>query len=436
MQIDKTTLEDIGIFSKDNQDSIINKLDCTKSKGGSIFLNELFSKPLDNIPSILDTQNTIRHLQGIIPSFPESITNGTIMVMQHYFDAVIPFPSHPNWINCHYYRMASKPNFKHIQFFVEHFLGFASDMHRLMQLFPTQASKLLTNWRAKMEAILGTPSLAKYLQQPTKEKMSAVEIICWGKFIKQKFKNETLALVSLFHEIDAYMSLAVSSLQLQFNFPSFTSDASPYFEAKELFHPLLKTPIKYDLLLEKQKNFLFLTGANMAGKSTFIKSLGISIYLAHIGMGVPAAEMKISLFDGLLSNIQVTDNIMMGESFFFNEVRRIKKTVEQASNGKNWMVLVDELFKGTNVQDAMKCSTAVVEGLRKIDTCIFILSSHLYEIAEGLMKYDNIDFKYFETIMDQVDFRFNYQLKNGISNDRLGYLILEKEGVVRLLDAL
>jgi DNA mismatch repair ATPase MutS len=68
----------------------------------------------------------------------------------------------------------------------------------------------------------------------------------------------------------------------------------------------------------------------MAGKSTFIKAVGVATYLAHIGMGVPATEMQLSFFDGLLSNIQVEDNIVKGESYFFNEVQRIHKTL-----GKN-----------------------------------------------------------------------------------------------------
>ena len=63
----------------------------------------------------------------------------------------------------------------------------------------------------------------------------------------------------------------------------------------------------------------------------------------------------LTLFDGVLSNINVADNIVKGESFFFNEVQRIKNTIDKINNGKKWLVLIDELFKGTNVQDAMKC---------------------------------------------------------------------------------
>lgn len=174
----------------------------------------------------------------------------------------------------------------------------------------------------------------------------------------------------------------------------------------------------------------------MAGKSTFIKAVGICVYLAHIGMGVPAQNMQLSLFNGLLSNINVVDNIAKGESYFFNEVKRIKNTIEKISDGKSWLILIDELFKGTNVQDAMKCSTTVIEGLHKMPNALFILSTHLYEIGEQLQQYSNIDFRFFETSVANNELVFSYQLKKGISNDRLGYLILKREGVVELLDAL
>ena len=174
----------------------------------------------------------------------------------------------------------------------------------------------------------------------------------------------------------------------------------------------------------------------MAGKSTFIKSIGLAVFLAHTGMGVPAQEMQLTFFDGLLSNINVVDNVVKGESYFYNEVQRIKTTITRINNGKKWLILIDELFKGTNVQDAMKCSSTVIEGLLKIRNSLFILSTHLYEIGEDLKKYPNINFRYFETSVKDEQLEFSYQLKEGISNDRLGYLILKKEGVVELLEKL
>jgi len=139
------------------------------------------------------------------------------------------------------------------------------------------------------------------------------------------------------------------------------------------------------------------------------------------------------MFDGLLSNINVVDNIVKGESYFYNEVQRIKATVQKISDGRNWLILIDELFKGTNVQDAMKCSTTVIEGLLKMNKSLFVLSTHLYEIGEPLRQYSNIIFNYFETAVEDDQLLFSYQLKEGISNDRLGYLILKREGVVEML---
>jgi DNA mismatch repair ATPase MutS len=198
----------------------------------------------------------------------------------------------------------------------------------------------------------------------------------------------------------------------------------------------LPIPVSYDVRLDRDANFLFLTGANMAGKSTFIRAVGVSVFLAHLGMGVPAAEMRLSLFDGILSNINVVDNIARGESYFFNEVQRIRDTLVKISGKRKWLVLIDELFKGTNVQDAMKCSTTVIQGLIKIRSSLFILSTHLYEIGEELRQYPNISFKYFETTVNGDQLEFSYQLKEGISNDRLGYLILKREKVVEMLEKL
>ena len=115
-----------------------------------------------------------------------------------------------------------------------------------------------------------------------------------------------------------------------------------------------------------------------------------------------------------------------------------RRSVSAASGGA-WSSpssRVSTRSKGTNVQDAMKCSSAVIEGLLKIKNSLFILSTHLYEIADALKVHPNINFNYFETTVQNEQLVFNYQLRKGISNDRFGYLILKKEGVVELLEKL
>jgi DNA mismatch repair ATPase MutS len=153
-------------------------------------------------------------------------------------------------------------------------------------------------------------------------------------------------------------------------------------------------------------------------------------------MGAPGKNIQLTVMDGLITNLTIADNIVKGESYFFNEVQRIKNTVEKIKDGKKYFVLIDELFKGTNIQDAMKCSIAVIEGLQKVQSSLFILSTHLYEISSSLTAYNNIQFKYFETTITNKELVFHYQLKEGVSQDRIGYLILEREGVVNMLNNL
>jgi DNA mismatch repair ATPase MutS len=283
---------------------------------------------------------------------------------------------------------------------------------------------------------LNKTGLPELLQQDRSKDLTKPQLLKLGHYLKRRFKQEALELIEVYSKLDAYYSMACACEKFKLSFPAFTPSGKPEIKAKQLFHPLLPTPVAYDVDLNPEHNFLFLTGANMGGKSTFIKAVGVAVYLAHTGMAVPAQEMELSLFDGLLSNINVMDNLVQGESYFYNEVQRIRKTVDKISDGKNWLILIDELFKGTNVQDAMKCSSTVIEGLLKIKNSLFILSTHLYEIGEDLKKFPNIQFKYFETSVINGQLYFSYQLKEGISNDRLGYLILKREGVVDMLEKL
>jgi DNA mismatch repair ATPase MutS len=227
--------------------------------------------------------------------------------------------------------------------------------------------------------------------------------------------------------------MARATQELQLTFPIFRESDTPYFITQQLTHIQLDEPVGYDLQLDKHHRLLFLTGANMAGKSTLIKSIGIAVYLAHLGMGVPARYMELSVFDGLLSNVTISDNIVRGESYFFNEVQRVKKTLEHMMDGRKWLVLIDELFKGTNVEDARRCSLAVIQGIVHLPKALTILSTHLYEIADSLQQESGILYRYFETEVKPDTLHFSYQLKEGVSQDRIGYRILEREGVAALL---
>ena len=177
----------------------------------------------------------------------------------------------------------------------------------------------------------------------------------------------------------------------------------------------------------------------MSGKTTFMRALGVGALLAHLGMGVPARSLRTSFLQGVITNMQVADNILKGESYFFAEVQRMKQTAEKLLKHEPHLVLMDELFKGTNVHDAYECTKAVMEGLLHHPNHLMILSTHLYEVAQQFSgdstKNGEILFYYFVTTMtDKGEYKFTYELKTGISDDRIGYRILQKEGVIALLN--
>lgn len=436
MTVDNTTLNDLSIFAHDEELSVFHRLDFTRTIGGKTWLRHYVDSPLDNIKQIKDRQALLQRIIRVHNQWPLGINNGTIMVLEKYFEASVePIPHAPHAFSALYYKIINGPDYSLVEYTVTHFAAFVRGMRVIKDLLWSEENLgELSIILERIHALLKRPSVDRLLQ--SEKNLSKSEVLTIGHFLKYDFKTQCIDLIDLYSRLDAFYSLASACIQRKFVFPEFIDVAKPLLNATELYHPLLQTAIAYSISLTEQQNFLFLTGANMGGKSTFIKAIGIAAYLAHIGMAVPAAKMELTYLDGLLSNINVADNVIKGESYFFNEVQRIHKTIEKISDGKKWLILIDELFKGTNVQDAMKCSTVVIEGLRKMQNVIFVLSTHLYEIGEDLKKYPNIQFRYFETEVNNDQLIFNYQLKEGISNDRLGYLILKKEGVVDMLEQL
>lgn len=437
MQVDKITLSDLSIFHSEEDQSVFHHLNTTQTNGGREYLRQLLGNPLDSVNNILDTQQTIRQLMEVAEQWPVIVTNGTIMMIEKYYESQInSFSQQPNIFDSIIYKFFNKYDFELIRYSVQHAIDFAKGLQQIVDLLhEKKLSSQLATLTSRMSMLLSKPMIQNLILEE-KNGLSPLAVLNYGGFIRNHYKNAAFELIDIYSKLDAYLSLAVACKKYSFCFPEIKESKEPYIKATGLHHLLLEIPVSYDIELSVDRNFLFLTGANMAGKSTFIKAIGISVYLAHLGMGIPAKEMQLSYFDGLLSNIQVVDNIVKGESFFFNEVQRIKNTIEKISDGKNWLILIDELFKGTNQQDAIKCSITVIEGLRKMKNALFVLSTHLYEIGDDLKKYSNIQFHYFETSVKDDQLLFSYQLKEGISNDRLGYLILRKEGVVELLEKL
>lgn len=437
MQVDKITLQDIGLFDNEEHKGLANHLNFCKSNGGSMYLNAFLHEPLGELSKIEERQQALQalilHLQQMDQM---KISNGTCLIIEKFFETSFKnIPVQISLPGAYWYQFWNKADYSLIKYSVEHLVLFIQNLMDWVTLFEQEKKNpVLEKLVRKINKLLIHPELAhlSYKQKMTNPQ----EILSLGHFFLYRYKNNTGSLLEYFYELDAYYSLAKAHQEYDFHFPNWVDDAKPYLAVEAAAHPLVSNAIGNDLTLSSSNNFLFLTGANMAGKSTFIKTIGIVVYLSHIGMGAPAKKITLTVMDGLITNLTVADNVVKGESYFYNEVQRIKNTVLKINDGKKYCVLIDELFKGTNILDAMKCSTKVIEGLQKLRSCLTILSTHLYEISDNLKQYQNIQFSYFETEVKEKELIFQYHLSSGISQDRIGYLILEREGVVQLLDAI
>ena len=438
MQIDNISFNDISIFHPEEEFSIFHKLNFTRTTGGKEWLRKFFTEPHNDLKKITGTQRVIRTLMEHLQDWPTDITNGTVLMMDKFMDyALDPVSENSTTFKSVLYKWLHSADYSMVKYSMTHFADFFRGIKNIVSLLDgLDLPPAISIYRDRIIQVLKQPALLELSNTKKGEKFTPRQNLYYAYHLRGKHRSASLELIDIFSRFDAWYSMAMAVKTYNLCFPDFVEQEAPLIDAKGLYHILIPKPVPYDLELDQRHNFLFLTGANMAGKSTLIKSVGSAVFLAHIGMGVPAVNMKLTLFDGLLSNINVVDNIAKGESFFFNEVQRIKNTIEKINTGKKWLVLIDELFKGTNVQDAMKCSLAVIKGLIKIKNSLFILSTHLYEIGDELKLFPNISFRYFETNVKDEQLDFSYQLKEGISNDRIGYVILKREKVVEMLEKL
>jgi DNA mismatch repair ATPase MutS len=172
----------------------------------------------------------------------------------------------------------------------------------------------------------------------------------------------------------------------------------------------------------------------MAGKTTYLRAVAIALYLAHLGMGVPAKRFGFVPVQRLYSSISLNDDIHAGISYFRAEALRIRAIAESISQGHSVAAVMDEPFKGTNVKDAFDASLAVLERFATKEDCLFLFSSHLIELDDQLEETKQISRSHFIAEVDGGRLKFDYQLRPGVSDQRLGVRVLEEEGVFDLLD--
>jgi DNA mismatch repair ATPase MutS len=231
--------------------------------------------------------------------------------------------------------------------------------------------------------------------------------------------------------IEALWSIAAATSEHGWTYPRPASR----LRITGLWHPLLgREAVRNDLDLDVQVRVCFVTGPNMAGKSTFLKAAALAVLLAHVGAGVPAAGMEFVPVSTMFSSVQIADDLSGGESFYLAEVRRIGALATALADHESAFAVLDEPFRGTNVHDAAEATLAVITRLAAQPAALVLVASHVAEVVPAIAADPRIALLCFAADVSGVQPRFDYRLRAGVSEQRLGMTLLRQEGVLERLE--
>ncbi len=274
-------------------------------------------------------------------------------------------------------------------------------------------------------------NLDRYETAFNKNKFRTSHMVELLMIVTEKIGNgEAAAFWKRWFLFEAYLSISTGIARHSFVFPTF-DDAD--FALEGFFHPVLKNPVKNDFIARRQ--VILLTGPNMSGKSTLLKALALCVYLTHVGLAVPASKAVMPYFSTISVAINLTDSIVSGYSHFMSEIITLKNVLTEARTEARCFAIFDELFRGTNIEDALEISTATIKGLTHFPNSIFFISTHLHQLKEmEEIKTNKISTCFIDCKLTDNIPAFTYQLKEGWSDLKLGRILFEKEGLNTMLE--
>ncbi len=203
------------------------------------------------------------------------------------------------------------------------------------------------------------------------------------------------------------------------------------FQAEELGHPLINPTVKVNNSINfgGKPSIIIVTGANMAGKSTFLRTISVNLVLAMNGAPVCAKSFAFTPCD-IMSSIKIQDSLSNNESYFYAELVRIKEVIDHVSLNPQTLVVLDEILRGTNTKDKQLGTLALLEKLIA-QKSIVVIATHDLVIGEMEKKYPDFVKNYcFEVELTNDQLIFDYKLKNGISQKLNASFLMKKMGII------
>ena len=433
---DRQTTEDLNLLGRFKKDSVINIFDKTKTRAGRQALEDMFRNPMTTAQAINERAKIFSYYKSLNREFPFDETQ--VELIEYYINsntstdamssAMSIFTSKCKMVLAN--NRAYEKMLEGMGMLAKVTLGTVE----LVEAFPRENCPDINEIEVLTSAI--TSDYRSKLQTIAKKNvdMTLGQAISADKLLRLTLGDAVRTMMQLLAKLDLNMAVGSTAADKGFGFAEAVDAQERFIEMEGVYHPSLVKPVANDIRIDAEKNVFFLTGVNMAGKSTFMKAVSIALYLAQMGFPVPASKIRFTPVDGIFTSINVPDDIAQGYSHFYAEVLRVKSIAQRVAEGRNLFVIFDELFKGTNVKDAYDATLAVTDAYASHRNCLYIISTHIVEVGPALSeKCGNVQFRFLPTQMDGTRLVYPYKLAEGISADRHGMTIIKNEKILDII---
>jgi DNA mismatch repair protein MutS len=431
MFVDSGTLHDLEIIPTPMTRGLTlwSLLDRTRSRAGREALRHALLSPVHSAEDILALQAAHQALGGSGAAFRTILDGAGMDGVENYLDINWQLPADMGGL---LWRHRWYPEYLQDvadgQMRIRALLTAASDLGQ--RLSATDAA-LLRTLAEQIKALLAKAEVLELVRLAASQNAAAAKRD-FDQLARDLAKPALTALLACMGRVEGMWSLADATLEQCWSYPRPASRLA----ATGLFHPFLgPQAIRNDLDLEPAVRVCFVTGPNMAGKSTFLKAAAVAVFLAHIGCGVPAASMDFPVVGAIFSSVQIVDDLGAGESFYLAEVRRLRALAVTLSEHRSIFAVVDEPFRGTNVHDAAEATVATITRLADHPAALVVVASHVAEVVPAVSEDPRVRLLHFAAEIRADQPHFDYRIRPGVSVQRLGMTLLRREGVLELLES-
>ncbi|QEC45663.1 DNA mismatch repair protein [Pseudobacter ginsenosidimutans] len=423
LQTDEQTIEDLRIFGKRDSQGLFDLYNHSHTRGAEAVLKEMFTRPLSDQQEINRRSDIINSFSGMNMRFP---FEGALFDMAEKYLLAADEQKKQG-------TQQAVLSEKEISNGVTALITLVQQIKTFIESKEVIAMASYTREREAIASLLLDPAFEPVMREQQKSKLSYAAITAYDLLFRHRERDKIERLLAQIYQLDVYLSVAKVARDRKFVFPKALEKGKSILRLKGVYHPELAKPVSNNFSMDASHNVVFLTGANMAGKSTFLRSVSTAVYVAHIGFPVAAEEMEFSVLDGIYTTINLPDNLGIGASHFYAEVLRVKKVASELQANKSLFIIFDEMFRGTNVKDAHEATVEITIAFAAKRNSMFIISSHIVEAGERLQQSPSIGFQFLPTRMNGNVPEYTYTLEPGITADRHGMIIIRNEGILDTL---